>query len=124
MTFRLIIAGGRDFANYPLLKMRAERYISSRNLENVTIVSGGADGADSLGERFAEENGYRIDRFVPNWSVGRQAGAIRNKEMADASDGLLAFYNGSNGTGNMILTARRNRLDVEVVKYEKFRYTE
>ena len=124
MTFRLIIAGGRDFVNYPLLKMKAERYISSRNLENVTIVSGGADGADSLGERFAEEHGYRIDRFVPNWSVGRQAGAIRNKEMADASDGLLAFYNGSNGTGNMILTARRNRLDVEVVRYEKFRYAE
>lgn len=122
MAFRLIIAGGRSFTNYPLLKEEAKKYIVSKGVKDIVIVSGGADGADTLGERFASEFNFKLDRYLPDWSIGRQAGAIRNAEMADNADGLLAFYNGSNGTANMISTARRKRLDVKVVRYEKFRY--
>lgn len=49
--FRVIIAGSRDFDDYALLQDHAD-YMLSRQ-EDIEIVSGGASGADALGERYA-----------------------------------------------------------------------
>lgn len=119
MTFKLIVAGGRDFKDYGLLEQAVIRYVISRDVpwSKITIISGGAIGADTLGEEFAEKFNLDLERFVPDWTVGKQGGAIRNAEMAKHADGLIAFYNGSNGTANMIQTARRKKLDVEVIRY-------
>ena len=117
MTFKLIVAGGRDFKDYGLLRKSIDDYIVSRELLDMTIISGGAIGADQLGEKYAESHGCDLELFIPDWTVGKQGGAIRNAEMAKHADGLIAFYNGSNGTANMIQTARRKKLDVEVIRY-------
>ena len=117
MTFKLIVAGGRDFKDYVLLRKSIDDYIVSRELLDMTIISGGAIGADQLGEKYAESHGCDLERIIPDWTVGKQGGAIRNAEMAKHADGLIAFYNGSNGTANMIQTARRKKLDVEVIRY-------
>ena len=119
MTFKLIVAGGRDFDDYGLLEFHTINYLTSRDLtfEKITIISGGAIGADKLGEKFADKFDLDLERFIPDWTVGKQGGAIRNAEMAKHADGLIAFYNGSNGTANMIQTARRKKLDVEVIRY-------
>ena len=46
------------------------------------------------------------------------AGPIRNEEMAEVSDALIAFWDGkSRGTKSMIEIARRKGLQVAVVKY-------
>lgn len=52
---RVIIAGGRDFNDYELLKTEVNSLI--REESHVIIVSGQARGADRLGERYAEEQG-------------------------------------------------------------------
>ena len=119
MTFKLIVAGGRDFKDYGLLEQAVIRYVISRDVpwSKITIISGGAIGADKLGEKFADKFDLDLERFIPDWTVGKQGGAIRNAEMAKHADGLIAFYNGSNGTANMIQTARRKKLDVEVIRY-------
>ena len=54
MTFKLIVAGGRDFKDYGLLRKSIDDYIVSRELLDMTIISGGAIGADQLGEKYAE----------------------------------------------------------------------
>lgn len=71
--FRLIIAGGRDFANYELLREYVD-FKLSRKQEEIQIISGGARGADALGERYAAERGYLLRRFLPigNSMDGRQ----------------------------------------------------
>ena len=78
---KVIVAGGRDFDNYELLRERCDYFL--QNTKDVEIVSGVARGADLLGERYARERGYTIKRFPANWDLyGRGAGPIRNAEMA------------------------------------------
>ena len=52
-NFKVIIAGGRDFSDYELLLEKCDYYLTEKT--NVEVVSGGAKGADILGERYAKE---------------------------------------------------------------------
>ena len=86
-----------------------------------TIISGGAKGADSLGERFAEQHSLHLTVCKADWNKhGKSAGYIRNSEMADIGDVLLAFWDGkSKGTKHMIDLALKKGLIVEVVYYKE-----
>jgi hypothetical protein len=107
---KVIIAGSRDFNDYNLLKNNCDVLLSLTK-ENIEIVSGGARGADSLGERYAQENNLELKIFPADWSIGKGAGFIRNKQMADYSDALIAFWDGkSKGTKMMIDLAKKNEL--------------
>lgn len=99
---KIIVAGGRDFNSYKLLKKELKSIIN--NNQNIEIISGGAQGADSLGIQFAKENNIPVKIFPALWDVyGKSAGMIRNKQMAEYGDFLLAFWDGkSHGTMNMI----------------------
>lgn len=116
---RVIIAGGRDFNNYELLKKTTNEFLSNFD-EEPCIVCGRARGADTLGEKFAREYGYKIRYFPADWNTyGKAAGFIRNTEMADNADALIAFWDGkSSGTKHMIETAQRKHIDVHVEMYE------
>ena len=85
----------------------------------VIIVSGHARGADSLGERFANEFRLPFELHPAKWRLlGKAAGMVRNAEMAKCSDALIAFWDGkSRGTGHMIKFARRNGLDISILDY-------
>ena len=125
--YRIIIAGGRDFEDYDSLKKHMTECLSTVSDiidgKEIVIVSGTAKGADSLGERFAEEYGYAIEKFPANWDAyGKRAGIIRNIAMADHADALIAFWNGSSrGTANMIATATRKILHLFPVYYYRSR---
>lgn len=109
-AYRLIVAGCRDFCDYPTAAAALQRYIEALGAGvEVIIVSGGARGADALGERFAAEHGLTVERFPAEWArYGRAAGPKRNAQMAEAADGALIFWDGtSKGTHNMIECARR-----------------
>lgn len=115
---KLIIAGSRNFDNYELAEKIINFYIEKNkvNTKELEIISGGAKGADKLGERYAEEHNIKLTRCKANWSkYGKQAGMVRNSKMAKESDALIAFWDGmSRGTKNMIETALRRKLDVYV----------
>ncbi len=99
---RLIIAGDRRFEDYQL----AESWINDVSMMWAfsEIVSGGARGADKLGERYAEDNGVALKVFLADWAGGgKSAGFHRNREMAEYGNALLAFKAfDSRGTKNMI----------------------
>ena len=126
---RIIIAGSRDFNDYELLKKSAIEIITKKTMlpDLTRIVSGGARGADTLGERFANEMGLEITRFIPDWDgLGKRAGYVRNVEMAkfaveDNNDGMLiAFWDGQSiGTKHMIDLANKYGLEVHVVNYKE-----
>ena len=79
MTFKVIIAGGRDFSDYELLKSKCDYYLSNLDNPKVIIISGAARGADSLGEQYARERGYDIDSHPADWDkYGKSAGYRRN----------------------------------------------
>lgn len=118
--FRLIIAGGRDFDNYEALKKSVDYLLSHVN-DEIVVVCGMAKGADTLGERYAKEHNYKVLYFPADWDrLGRRAGIVRNEEMAQNADALIAFWDGkSRGTKNMIETAQKYKLDVRVKRYHK-----
>lgn len=114
---RVIIAGGRDFKNYDLLKYTCDHILKGQT--NVEIVSGKASGADTLGERYAKEKGFRISDHPANWDLhGKAAGYIRNTEMAVYGNVLIAFWDEkSRGTKHMIDLANKHNLVVRVQNY-------
>ena len=113
--FKVIIAGSRSFTDYALLKAYADFKLSAIQ-DEIEIVSGGAKGADSLGERYAKEKGYRLRIFPADWQrFGKSAGYKRNAQMAAYAEALLAFWDGkSPGTRHMIDLARDNGLKIGV----------
>ena len=115
--FKVIIAGGRDFNDYQKLRSFCNKVLI--NKKDIEIISGKARGADSLGEKFAKENNYQIVEFPADWNkFGKKAGYIRNEDMAEYADALIAFWNKrSAGTKNMIDIARNSGLPVRICYY-------
>lgn len=118
--YRVIIAGGRYFENYDLVKAKCDYYLSNKKqTHQVVIVSGHATGADTLGERYAKECNLPCEIHPADWDrFGKSAGPKRNAEMAEVADALIAFWDGqSRGTANMINLAKTHNLKVAVVNY-------
>ena len=114
-TPRIIVAGSRAFNDYfifcrildPLLK----------DVGDVIIVSGDASkGPDRMAIEYANEKGILCRKFPADWDgLGKSAGYIRNAEMAENADILIAIWDGkSRGTRHMIDIARRKGLKVLV----------
>lgn len=120
---RIIVAGSRTFNDYQLLSKELDDVIRTIG-DTVEIVSGGANGADKLGERYASERGLCLAHFTANWDkYGKSAGMIRNKDMLDyamhGSPYLVAFWDGkSKGTENMINRAKRAGVPAHVFLVE------
>jgi len=121
-TFKVIVAGGREFNDYSLLCQTCDRMLSQKQrTHSIVIVSGTARGADTLGERYAQERGYSIEQYPADWEhAGKAAGFIRNAQMASVADALIAFWDGqSRGTAHMIELARKHELQVRVVPFNR-----
>jgi hypothetical protein len=84
------------------------------------IISGGAPGADRIGETWADIHDLPCKRYTADWNThGKKAGPMRNSEMAENADALVAVWDGkSRGTKDMILKAKRRGLRVFVYKIE------
>jgi hypothetical protein len=109
---RTIIAGSRSCDDFVELITA----ISECGFKVTSVVSGGAKGADKLGEQYAIENNLRLTVYYANWdSYGVAAGHIRNAEMAEDAEALIALWDGvSKGTANMIANARRKKLKTHI----------
>ena len=109
---KTIIAGSRGMDNYDFIKST----IIESGFEITEVVSGGARGVDRLGERYAKEMGIPIKQFIPDWDgLGKKAGHVRNREMGDYADALIALWDGeSKGTKGMIEYAQKKGLKVYV----------
>lgn len=99
---KVIIAGSRSFHDYPRLKSHMDALAASINIEEV--ICGGANGADILGKKWAIERNIPVKMFPADWdSYGKAAGIIRNTEMGNYADYLVAFWDKkSTGTAHMI----------------------
>lgn len=114
----IIIAGCRDFNDYSVVEKEVMDFIGKViGKTEIEIISGGATGADTLGERFAKEHNLSLKIVPADWKTyGRSAGPRRNEQMARMAGTLVAFWDGkSRGTKNMVDTAKKLGLRVKVV---------
>lgn len=115
---KVVIAGGRDFSNWEafhdwMALIPAWLYITE-------VVSGGAAGADTLGEQYAIRYNIPLKIFPADWEKHkRAAGPIRNAHMAEYGDALIAFWDGkSRGTKNMIENMKKRDKHVVLIRYD------
>ena len=109
MIKRVVIAGCRNYNNYTQARQYIDLCLSNIRKEyDIIIVSGGASGADALGERYAAENGFKVEKYPADWKTyGKSAGPKRNKQMANVSDYVICFWDEkSKGTKSMIKYAK------------------
>lgn len=120
---RVVIAGGINFNDYEMLCEKVSELLEGR--DHITIISGHARGADSLGERYAKEHGMDLYVIEAEWKkYGKAAGPIRNRKMLqyamEDEPMLIAFWNGtSRGTWNTISTAKKMGIETHVFPYTK-----
>lgn len=113
MERKVAIVGSRNFR--PLDKVR--EYV--RLLPSyTTIVSGGARGVDSAAEMEARVQGMEVIVFLPDWNKhGKKAGFLRNIDIVNAADRVVAFWDGeSKGTQHSINLAKKAGKPVEVIQ--------
>jgi hypothetical protein len=111
---RVLVCGSRSFDNYPLMKSILDKHYKDGY---ILIVSGGAEGADKLAERYAKENGLEMKIFEAEWHIyGKKAGPIRNEKMVAFADEGVAFWDeNSPGTRDSIKKLRNAGKLVRVI---------
>lgn len=108
----IIIAGSRNFNDYMFLHTQMNKILKDKSLEDITIISGTADGADKLGEKYAESLGIKLVRMPADWvNKGKSAGYLRNIQMAEIADYCVVFYDGkSKGSKHMIDICKKKKV--------------
>jgi hypothetical protein len=102
---KLAIVGSRDYHNYITIKSAVDQI--RKHVEVTEIVSGGAPGVDALAKRYAEEEKIKYVEFPADWkSYGKAAGPMRNQQIVDYCDKVVAFpADHSPGTNDTIKRA-------------------
>jgi len=119
MIKRVVIAGCRDYNNYQEAKEYIDFCISKiRNKYTLIFVLGGCKGADLLGERYAIENDWKIEKYPADWKkYGKGAGPKRNQQMAEVGDYIICFWDGkSKGTKSIIDFATQMGKPIKIKK--------
>ena len=119
MAIKLIIAGGRDFNDLVVLTRAFLTCVGICDPQDVTIISGMARGADTLGIAIARTYGLKLIEMPADWDkYGKSAGYRRNEEMTKiATHALIAYDGSSKGTGHMINLAAKYNLIVKQIPY-------
>ncbi len=134
-NFKVLVAGGRDFNNYPAMQQRLDSLLRDKaKTHKIIIVSGKARGADNRGERYAKLRGCEVEAHPADWNnihvegavikenkhgkYNAIAGHMRNKDMAIACDvGVIFWDTQSSGTYNMINLLETHEKPMRVFDY-------
>jgi hypothetical protein len=115
-AFRILVTGSRDLTDKEIvwgaLSGVLETFIESMGPDewDITLIHGGAAGADTLAAEWAAEHAVKTERYNPQWGLyGKAAGPLRNQQMvntgADICVGFLA--KGSRGTADCLKRAEK-----------------
>lgn len=115
---KTIIAGSRTITDWALLYVAINWARVAEGIEVTEVISGNARGVDQLGELYAEKYNLPLHKYPADWKTyGKSAGMIRNKEMLQTAEALIAIWDGnSRGTKNMIEIAKKAGLKVYVYR--------
>ena len=109
IIMKLLIAGSRSITDFDLAP-----YIP----QNVTeIISGGADGIDTLAEKYADKHRISKHIILPEYSkYGKAAPKLRNRVMVDLADAVLVIWDRkSKGTYSTLIYAQEKGKDLTII---------
>ena len=114
------ITGSRKFTDYKLLCSTLNK------LTPTEIIAGGAMGADTLAEQYADERNLPKNIFLPKFKINKAIKYhpryyhMRNRDIVDAADMVLAFWDGkSKGTKSTIDYARETGKPIKIIHFPR-----
>jgi hypothetical protein len=109
---RVAIVGSRDYPH----RARVKQYVVLLPSDTI-VVSGGARGPDTWAVEAATARGMYPLVYRADWeNLGRRAGFMRNQQIVETADRIVAFWDGeSKGTKHTIDLARKAGKSVEVI---------
>lgn len=116
---RILVCGGRAYGDRLNVRKVLDSFVKDRglSLNNVTIVQGGAYGADYLAAEWAKANQVSCITEPAHWNrtANRSAGIDRNQRMLDKwSPEVCIAFPGHTGTADMV--KRASEAGIEVIK--------
>lgn len=112
---RVIVCGSRTWAH----EDEVYRVLGEFDRTGLTIIQGGARGADRMAHHWASQNEVKCEEYPAEWDKhGRSAGPIRNRAMLDlGADLVIAFRSEgeSRGTDDMIRETKRRKIELRVI---------
>lgn len=127
---RVLVTGGRDFGNYEVVEYELNRllcvWLEAGGVGRFVVIHGGATGADSLANKWAESTrdsgGYSIKIeshpvSPEDWrKLGKKAGPIRNSRMLDeGKPDICVAFPGGDGTADMVRKCIKAKVPVRQV---------
>ena len=110
------IVGSRGFEDRSIISDSIIRL--AQKYPDLTIVSGGARGADTLGEEAARRLRVPVIVHLPDWATfGKSAGFKRNDLIVRDADMVLAFFAPgprSKGTSHTVAAAKIKGIPVHI----------
>lgn len=105
------IVGSRGITDYGQLLKAVEGTAITE------VISGGAMGVDKMAERYAKEKNLPLTIIRPDWRKGKEAGPMRNQQIVEAADQVIAIWDGqSKGTADTIRRARKAGKPIKIAQ--------
>jgi hypothetical protein len=116
---RVIVCGSRRWNDRAAIESCLYELAVDYSGQEITVVHGGARGADRIAEQEAQKAGLLIERHLPRYDLhgAKRAPLVRNVDMAESgADLCIAFWDGrSTGTAHMIDQAHAHGIPVKIV---------
>lgn len=96
------------------------RYVLQKVGEPVRVVAGGCPtGVDQMARMWATAKGYHFEEYPADWKLGKRAGPLRNTQMIDMSNVIVAFPAAtSKGTRDVIKKAQKLTTSKQLFVFE------
>lgn len=118
---RVLVTGGRKYSNRKLVYAALDRLYNSDYIGRMTLIEGGAKGADRLAQDWANQAHIDVDLITceADWDrYGLSAGMRRNKDMANLKPDVCIAFLGGRGTQNMVDLCRERNIKVHIIGWK------
>jgi hypothetical protein len=124
---KVLVCGGRDFCEVDQMEYELNFITNPAHggKWSFDLVTGMADGADTLAYQWAQKHGVNTICYPADWKTfGKRAGYLRNKQMLDClleakeegEDVLVVAFPGGKGTAMMVKLATEAGVEVVEIK--------
>lgn len=131
---KLLVCGSRTIRDTTYIQgptqwakdqIEAYWYWNLAGYEDLTMIEGAAKGIDTIAKEYAQENDWKIEEYPADWSIGKQAGILRNIKMYENTDEILILWDGSSrGTRFMIELCEKGNKPYTIITYPHDFYDE
>lgn len=117
---RILITGSREWTDREKIRIAILTTIKGVDTgkEDVTIIHGGAKGADRLAGSIALSMWGKVEEYLPDWNThGKAAAILRNQDMVDTKPDICLAFPVGESRGTRDCMRRAEKAGIKVINY-------